>query len=61
MLLLPVTTSVTVEWKIWILSTFLEQLDSYPENQELLNSPGRRLGDADSFEMHVFIIGGGNA
>lgn len=51
----------TIEWKIWVLSTILKELDLQKENETLLYSPGRQLGDIDSFETEVFIIGGGNA
>lgn len=48
-------------WKLWILSTMLENLDRYPENEALLKSPGRRLEGLETIETDVFIIGGGNA
>jgi hypothetical protein len=61
MLLVPVKVNETVEWKIWILGTWLEELDIQPENEALLPSPGRQLDGIDNFETDVFIIGGGNA
>lgn len=48
-------------WKLWILSTMLENLDRYPENEALLKSPGRTLEGLETIETDVFIIGGGNA
>jgi len=61
MLLLPVKANGTVTWKIWVLSTWLENLDAHPENEALLVSPGRQLDGVEQFETDVFIIGGGNA
>lgn len=60
--LLPVKgANETVEWKIWVLSTILKELDLHKENETLLHSPGKQLGGIESFETDVFIIGGGNA
>ncbi|KAF5715464.1 K+ transport flavoprotein [Fusarium mundagurra] len=50
-----------LEWKIWILSTKLENLDVHPENESLLQLPGRNLSDMTKIDTGVFIIGGGNA
>lgn len=50
-----------VEWKIWILSTRLESLDIQPEDETLLQSPGKQLNGLEHFETDVFIIGGENA
>lgn len=50
-----------VEWKIWILSTKLENLDLQPEDESLLLKPPESLGGAETLETDVFIIGGGNA
>ncbi|KAK4238556.1 putative indole-3-pyruvate monooxygenase YUCCA4 [Achaetomium macrosporum] len=61
MLLLPAKQEGTTEWKIWILSTWLESLDGHPEDETLLQSRGRELNGLDDFETDVFIIGGGNA
>lgn len=51
----------TIEWKIWVLSTILKELDLQKENEPLLYSPGRQLEGIESFMTEVFIIGGGNA
>ncbi|KAJ5505916.1 hypothetical protein N7453_004873 [Penicillium expansum] len=60
--LLPVKgANETIEWKIWVLSTILKELDLQKENEPFLYSPGRQLGGIESFETEVFIIGGGNA
>lgn len=61
MILLPVKTSETVAWKIWVFSTFFESLDAHPEDEDLLVAPGRQLDGTEQFETDVFIIGGGNA
>ncbi|KAL8337475.1 hypothetical protein RB598_006395 [Gaeumannomyces tritici] len=62
-LLLPVPSGedAPVEWKIWILSTRLENLDVHPENEGLLRSPGMGLDDNGDFETDVLIVGAGNA
>lgn len=66
MTLLPVKANaengaVKLTWKIWILSTILEDLDLHPENETLLRSPGRQLDGLKTIDTDVFIIGGGNA
>ncbi|KAK3306767.1 uncharacterized protein B0T15DRAFT_492292 [Chaetomium strumarium] len=61
MLLLPVKQAGTTEWKIWILSTWLDTLDGHPEDETLLHLPGRELNGLEDFTTDVFIIGGGNA
>ncbi|PYH35349.1 monooxygenase [Aspergillus neoniger CBS 115656] len=62
MLLLPVVNDEQrIAWKIWILSTRLESLDVQPENENLLQFPGRKLNESMDFETDVFIIGAGNA
>ncbi|KAK3681771.1 hypothetical protein B0T22DRAFT_472802 [Podospora appendiculata] len=51
-----------VKWKIWTLSTWVESLDVHPEDESLLQAPGRLLASSpEPFETDVFIIGGGNA
>lgn len=50
----------TIEWKIWILSTRLEDLDLQAEDEGLLQAAARPFDDLD-LETEVFIIGGGNA
>ncbi|EEU40655.1 uncharacterized protein NECHADRAFT_76016 [Fusarium vanettenii 77-13-4] len=61
-LLLPVKNDdKTLEWKIWVLSTKLENLDLHLEDESLLELPGRKVDNLDQFETDVFIIGGGNA
>ncbi|KAF5565298.1 K+ transport flavoprotein [Fusarium napiforme] len=60
--LLPVESrDGSLEWKIWILSTKLENLDVHPENESLIQSPSRNLSSMTDIDTHVFIIGGGNA
>lgn len=50
-----------VEWKVWILSTKLENMDVHPEDESLLSKPSEPLGGGETLETDVFIIGGGNA
>lgn len=50
-----------IDWKIWILSTKLENLDIQAEDESLLRAPGKDIGSSESLETEVFIIGGGNA
>lgn len=66
MTLLPVKAKLddgqeALIWKVWILSTVLENLDVHPEDEALLKSPARRLEGLETIETDVFIIGGGNA
>lgn len=60
MLVIPCTEGGSTRWKIWILSTHLEGLDAYPENEALLRNPGRDLSDATNVRCDVLIIGAGN-
>ncbi|KAJ4312693.1 hypothetical protein N0V84_009799 [Fusarium piperis] len=61
-LLLPVRNNEdALEWKIWVLSTKLENLDLHLEDESLLEISGRKVDNVDHFETDVFIIGGGNA
>ncbi|KAH6983533.1 monooxygenase [Ilyonectria sp. MPI-CAGE-AT-0026] len=65
MLLLPTKTTENgnevLEWKIWILSTKLDNLDLHAEDEGLLKSPAKALEGLKTIETDVFIIGGGNA
>ncbi|KAJ9295985.1 hypothetical protein DTO271G3_5560 [Paecilomyces variotii] len=63
LLLLPIKREGTeeIEWKIWILSTILENLDLHPENESLLHLPSRNLHGLEYIETDVFVIGGGNS
>ena len=67
-MLLPNKDTETVErganhisWKIWVLSTWIDQLDLHPEDEILLRAPGRQLDAVETIETDVVIIGGGNA
>lgn len=65
-LLLPTTdkqvnSDTKTVWKIWVLSTWLENLDLYPENEALLTAPRRLLDEIATVETDVFIVGAGNA
>lgn len=63
--LLPVKSRLndneTIEWRIWVLSTILENLDLQKEDERLLRLPRKQLDSCGDFETDVFIIGGGNA
>ncbi|KAM7222487.1 hypothetical protein V8F06_001981 [Rhypophila decipiens] len=61
LLLLPHTGSGTMQWKVWILSTWLVSLDLQHEDESLLQSPARQLRGLPRIETEVLIIGGGNA
>jgi hypothetical protein len=64
MVLLPVKADgndATVSWKIWVLCTWVEQLVQYPENESLLQKPGRNLDDVDDLETDALIVGGGSS
>ncbi|KAL4926923.1 monooxygenase [Aspergillus undulatus] len=62
MVLLPIVEDrQEIAWKIWILSTRLESLDSQPEDEGLLRSTAKPLDGLKEFEVDVFIIGAGNA
>lgn len=61
MLLLPIKENNVLSWKIWNLCTGLTSLDMLPENESLLQAPGRSLNDQKTLETDVFVIGGGNA
>jgi len=66
MMLLPVNQDLgagekVLTWKIWILTTWIENLDVQFEDTSLLQIPGKRLQDVQNIETDVFIIGGGNS
>jgi hypothetical protein len=67
MWLLPVeasdheTGTKNLTWKIWILSTRLDHLNRFPEDQNLLHAPSQRAIRSSTFDVDVFIVGGGNA
>lgn len=62
-ILLPVheNGSKSLTWKIWILSTRLDNLDIKNEDERLLKAPGINFDQEGDMEADVFIIGGGNA
>lgn len=60
-MLLPVKENGVVSWKIWNFCTRLESLDLHPEDESLLQAPGRSLDGPNTLETDVFIVGGGNA
>jgi hypothetical protein len=61
MLLLPVASEGSVFWKIWILSTWVEQLTHHPEDEAKLLAPGRNLTGVDKTEVDVLIVGAGSS
>lgn len=61
MLVLPISKDGDIQWKIWILTTYLQDLDLHPENEALLQQPGRDLKDIKNVDSDVLIIGAGNA
>ncbi|KAH7015831.1 hypothetical protein EDB80DRAFT_761691 [Ilyonectria destructans] len=65
MLLLPTKTTENgnevLQWKIWILSTRLDNLDLHAEDEGLLKFPVKELEGLKTIETDVFILGGGNA
>ncbi|KAK2598827.1 hypothetical protein N8I77_012212 [Diaporthe amygdali] len=50
-----------ISWKLWILTTWLEDYADWPENTRLLTAPGRNLQDVEHIDTDVLIVGGGNA
>lgn len=50
-----------VAWKIWVLSTWVDELKAFPEDVARLKTPGRNLEAEETIETDVFIIGAGNA
>lgn len=60
-MLLPVKENGVISWKIWNLCTGLTSLDLQPEDESLLQAPGRSFDDQETLKTDVFIIGGGNA
>lgn len=64
MVLLPVRSKGAagpVSWKIWVLSTWVENIVQQPEDEKLLSSPGRSLEGVDTVETDVFIVGAGTS
>lgn len=59
--LLPEAAGETVVWKIWIMSTWVDSLKSFPEDLDALKAPGQNLQSDEKLETDVFILGGGNA
>lgn len=62
MVLLPTKVDEALTWKIWVLSTWVEQITQHPEDEKLLLSSGREdLADSKTIETDVFIIGAGSS
>lgn len=51
-----------IVWKIWALSTWVDDLVASPQNMDALKAPRRKVEEeGDAFETDVLILGGGNA
>ncbi|KAF2823555.1 FAD/NAD(P)-binding domain-containing protein [Ophiobolus disseminans] len=50
-----------VGWKIWVLSTWVEELIDHPADEALLLAPSRKLDGSEVMETDVLIIGGGTS
>ncbi|KAI0135358.1 hypothetical protein F4814DRAFT_400697 [Daldinia grandis] len=64
MLLLPVkndTTPGSVSWKIWALSTWVENIVQHPEDEMQLVSPSKNIDGLDTVETGVLIVGAGSS
>lgn len=61
MVLLPMKIDGVVIWKIWVLSTWVEDIPRQPEDVTLLSSPGRNLDESETIKTDVFIIGAGTS
>ncbi|KAK3897970.1 hypothetical protein C8A05DRAFT_38453 [Staphylotrichum tortipilum] len=59
--LVPIKDGEKVEYKIWVLSTWINDLEEHPENPALLQSPSTTPAGVEQFETDVLIMGGGNA
>ncbi|KAI1503001.1 hypothetical protein F5X99DRAFT_426586 [Biscogniauxia marginata] len=62
--LLPVNNDTTVEsvsWKIWVLSTWVENIVQHPEDETLLLSPCRNLDSIYTIKTNIFIVGTGTS
>jgi hypothetical protein len=59
--MVPVMDRGRLAYKIWSLSTWIEDLEAHPENPALLQLPGSTPSGVEHFEMDVLILGGGNA
>lgn len=63
MLLLPIKTETgQLEWKLWILNTWIDELSAQAEDEKLLQKPADLSNnEAEEFKTDVLIIGGGSA
>ncbi|KAI4758567.1 hypothetical protein E4T52_09246 [Aureobasidium sp. EXF-3400] len=55
------TGTKDLTWKIWILSTKIDHLDDFSEDQNLLRASKKADSRLSTSEVDVFIVGGGNA
>ncbi|ROV95041.1 hypothetical protein VPNG_09489 [Cytospora leucostoma] len=63
MVLLPLKNeeNEAVSWRIWVLSTWVDQITQHPEDEMLLSSAGRDLSSHKTIETDVFIVGAGTS
>ncbi|KAK2611141.1 hypothetical protein N8I77_004516 [Diaporthe amygdali] len=47
--------------KIWVLSTWVNQIAEQPEDEKLLSYPGRDLDESKTIKTDVLIVGGGSS
>jgi hypothetical protein len=62
--LLPARSEQSGEigWKIWVLSTWVDQITQHPEDVSLLSIPGNKDMEAsETIETEVVIIGAGSS
>lgn len=52
-----------IAWRIWVLSTWVDELKAFPEDVAGLKAPGRNLDgpEEEVIETDALILGGGNA
>lgn len=58
---MPVNDGGIVKFKIWVLSTWIDDLEAQPENPALLYAPSTNPKGVEQVETDVLILGGGNA
>ncbi|CAI6340469.1 unnamed protein product [Periconia digitata] len=59
--LLPVKANDGITWKVWVLSTWVEELVDNPGDKNLLSLPGPNVTDGAVVETDVVIIGAGTS
>ena len=59
--LLPVKVNDGITWKVWVLSTWVEELVDNPEDENLLSLSGPNVTDGAIVETDVVIVGAGTS